>query len=314
MAVPKFHIFMKPLLELLNDGKEHKIQTIYSDLADYFQLSDIDKSEMLPSGRQLLYRNRIGWAKTFLKKAGLIDSLSRATFSINDLGRSVIAENPTVIDPQYLMKFPSFREFMNSQAESSNAEDEKTQRQQIVISDLKDNTPQDELDSAYKKIVKSLQDDLLLEIMQLNPDFFEKLVVDLVVAMGYGGTAEDAARVVGKSGDEGIDGVIKSDRLGFDRIYIQAKKWDPSRTVGRPEIQRFVGALVGQGASKGLFITTCSFTKEAIEFVEKTISQRIVLIDGKQLASLMIEHNIGVSTQFVLALKSIDRDYFENGN
>lgn len=314
MAVPKFHIFMKPLLELLNDGKEHKIQTIYSDLADYFQLSDIDKSEMLPSGRQLLYRNRIGWAKTFLKKAGLIDSLSRATFSINDLGRSVIAENPTVIDPQYLMKFPSFREFMNSQAESSNAEDEKTQRQQIVISDLKDNTPQDELDSAYKKIVKSLQDDLLLEIMQLNPDFFEKLVVDLVVAMGYGGTAEDAARVVGKSGDEGIDGVIKADRLGFDRIYIQAKKWDPSRTVGRPEIQRFVGALVGKGASKGLFITTCSFTKEAIEFVDRTISQNLVLVDGKQLTRLMIEHNLGVSTQFVIAVKNVDRDYFENGN
>ena len=306
MAVPKYHEFMKPMLEMLGDGKEHKTQTLYTDLADHFKLTEADKAEYLPSGRQLLYHNRIGWAKTYLVKAGLAEPCKRAVIRITDLGKATLLENPSEINQLYLMKFPKFIEF------SSNKEThEKTSLPQST--DSTDRTPIEDFADAYKLIQNRLQDELLQEVIQLTPDQFERMVVELVVAMGYGGTAEDAARVVGKTGDEGIDGIIKADRLGFDRIYIQAKKWDPDRTIGRPEIQKFLGALVGQGANKGLFITTCRFSKEASNFVEKSISQRISLVDGNQLTTLMIEHDIGVSTRSVYTIKSVDSDYFESG-
>lgn len=306
MAVPKYHEFMKPLLQMLGDGQEQKIQSLYADLANDFRLTDADRAEYLPSGRQLLYHNRIGWAKTYLVKAGLLESPKRAVVRITDLGKATLLENPPEINPQYLTKFSKFQEFIGPKPTFE--KNSPTQTTQSA-----DRTPIEDLEEAYKLIQSRLQDELLQEVVQLTPDQFERLVVDLVVAMGYGGTAEDAARVVGKTGDEGIDGIIKADRLGFDRIYIQAKKWAPDRTVGRPEIQKFLGALVGQGASKGLFIATCGFSKEASDFVEKSINQRISLVDGNQLTALMIEHNIGVSTQSVYTIKSVDSDYFEGG-
>lgn len=306
MAVPKYHEFMKPLLELLGDGREHKIQNVYADLAQHFHLAEADKVEYIPSGKQPLYHNRIGWAKTYLVKAGLAESKKRAVIQITDLGRSTLIKNPPEINQQYLMRFPKFNEFVEVKEPS-----DKPLPGQLSLST--DRTPIEDLEEAYKLIQNRLQDELLQEVVQLTPDQFERMVVELVVAMGYGGTAEDAARVVGKTGDEGIDGIIKADRLGFDRIYIQAKKWDPDRTIGRPEIQKFLGALVGQGANKGLFITTCEFSKEASNFVEKSISQRISLVDGNQLTTLMIEHDIGVSTQSVYTIKSVDSDYFNNG-
>lgn len=306
MAVPKYHEFMKPLLDLLGDGREHKIQTLYADLADHFKLTAADKAEYLPSGRQLLYHNRIGWAKTYLVKAGLAETCKRAVIRITDLGKATLLENPPEINQQYLLKFPKFIEFT-----SIKETPEKPSLPQST--DSTDRTPIEDFAEAYKLIQSRLQDDLLQEVLQLTPDQFERLVVDLVVAMGYGGTAEDAARVVGKTGDEGIDGIIKADRLGFDRIYIQAKKWAPDRTIGRPEIHKFSGALVGKGANKGLFITTSGFTREAVDFVEKAISQRISLVDGNQLTALMIEHNIGVSTQSAYTIKSVDSDYFGGG-
>ena len=305
MAIPKYYEFMKPLLESLEDGKEHRIQAVYSDLAQYFRLSEADKAEYLPSGKQLLYHNRIGWAKTYLVKAGLVESKKRAVIQITDLGKATLQENTPEINQQYLMRFPKFNEFM----ESKETPDRQSTEQSTHTTDR---TPIEDLEEAYKLIQNRLQDELLQEVVQLTPDQFERMVVELVVAMGYGGTAEDAARVVGKTGDEGIDGIIKADRLGFDRIYIQAKKWSPDRTIGRPEIQKFLGALVGQGANKGLFITTCRFSKEASDFVEKSINQRISLVDSQQLTALMIEHNIGVSTQSVYMIKSVDSDYFNN--
>ena len=275
MAVPKYHEFMKPLLQMLGDGQEQKIQSLYADLAKHFQLTEADIAEYLPSGRQLLYHNRIGWAKTYLVKAGLLESPKRAVVRITDLGKATLLENPPEINPQYLTKFSKFQEFIGPKPTFE--KNSPTQTTQSA-----DRTPIEDLEEAYKLIQSRLQDELLQEVVQLTPDQFERLVVDLVVAMGYGGTAEDAARVVGKTGDEGIDGIIKADRLGFDRIYIQAKKWAPDRTVGRPDIQKFLGALVGQGASKGLFIATCGFSKEASDFVEKSINQRISLVDGKE--------------------------------
>ncbi len=304
MSVPKYHEFMKPLLIALSDNNEHKLRDLYSDLADYFNLNDSDRSELIPSGRQLLYHNRIGWAKTYLKKAGLIDTVSRATFKISEAGKAVLKDNPDFINQQFLMSFQGFKDFINTDNGSDT---------EITTDDDIDKTPQDELANAFIKIQKSLQDDLLTEVYSLTPDLFEKLVVDLVVAMGYGGTAKDAAQVVGKSGDEGIDGIIKADRLGFDQIYIQAKRWDPDKSIGRPEIQKFAGALIGKGASKGLFISTSSYTKEANEFVGKNLSQKIILIDGNMLTKLMVEHNIGVSIQEKIEIKSVDKDYFDNG-
>jgi len=306
MAVPKYHEFMKPMLEMLGDSREHNIHSLYASLAEFFKLTEDDMAVYLPSGKQLLYHNRIGWAKTYLVKAGLAESCKRAVIRITDLGKATLLENPPEINQQYLIKFPKFIEF-------SSIKETPEETSQPESTDSTDRTPIEDFAEAYKLIQSRLQDDLLQEVLQLTPDQFERLVVDLVVAMGYGGTAEDAARVVGKTGDEGIDGIIKADRLGFDRIYIQAKKWAPDRTVGRPDIHQFVGALVGQGANKGLFITTCRFSKEAFEYVKKSIGHRISLVDGNQLTALMIEHNIGVSTQSVFTIKSVDSDYFNGG-
>ncbi|MHC1720883.1 MAG: restriction endonuclease [Clostridiaceae bacterium] len=305
MAIPKYHEFMKPILLLLKDETPHKRSDMYEKFAIQFRLTEEEKEEWLPSGKQQVYKNRIGWALTYLKKANLIESPTRATFTITDSGKSVLKGNPEVVDQEYLMKFDSFKGF------KKNIDDSVNDDQQIVDTPSGE-SPQDMLDRAYKAITSTLTDDVLNEVMNQSPDFFEKLVVDLLVTMGYGGSKIENSQVLGKTGDEGIDGVIKEDKLGFDKIYIQAKRWDIERTVGRPEIQKFVGALTGQGATKGAFITTAGFSKDAKEYVSKQHACKIVLIDGQTLAALMIEHDLGVSVESTYRIKKIDFDYFND--
>jgi len=305
VAIPKYHEFMKSILLLLGNETPHKRLEMYEKFALQFHLTEEEKEELLPSGKEQVYKNRIGWALTYLKKANLIESPTRATFIITELGKSVLKENPDVVDQEYLMKFDSFKVFKKI---IDNPDDDD--KQIVVITSGE--SPQDMLDRAYKAITRTLTDDVLNEVLSQPPDFFEKLVVDLLVTMGYGGSKIDNSQVLGKTGDEGIDGVIKEDKLGFDEIYIQAKRWDVNQKVGRPEIQKFVGALTGQGATKGAFITTAGFSKEAKEYVSKQHACKIVLIDGHTLAALMIEHNLGVSVESNYLIKKIDVDYFND--
>lgn len=301
--IPDYQSLMLPILKLVADGKEHRYRDLIETLAIEFKVTDEERKELLASGNQAIFDNRVGWAKTYLKKAGLLDSPKRATFVITDIGRETLAKNPDRIDAKYLRQFAPFMEFQNASRSNNEAEDE------IVKSESNDLTPEESLDKAYQRIRKSLAAELLNKVVDLSPAFFEKLVVELLVKMGYGGSMKDAGTAIGKSGDEGIDGTIKEDKLGLDIIYIQAKRWRPGNVVGRPELQKFVGALAGQGAKKGIFITTSSFTKDALEYTPRN-ETKIVLIDGVHLAQLMIDSNLGCTVQQTYELKKIDSDYF----
>lgn len=293
---------MLPLMKLVSDGQEHKYRDIIEKLAIEFQITDEERKELLASGNQAIFDNRVGWAKTYLKKAGLLDSPKRATFVITDVGRLTLAKQPDRIDAKYLRQFPAFLEFQNASRNDNETEE-------ITSVAVNDQTPEESLDKAYQRIRKSLASELLNKVVELPPAFFERLVVELLVKMGYGGSIKDAGKAMGKSGDEGIDGTIKEDKLGLDIIYIQAKRWKQGNVVGRPELQKFVGALAGQGAKKGIFITTSNFTKEALEYTPRN-ETKIVLIDGEQLAQLMIDYSLGCTTQQTYELKKIDSDYF----
>lgn len=294
---------MLPLLKQVSDRQEHKYRDLIEKLASEFQVTDEERKELLASGTQAIFDNRVGWAKTYLKKAGLLDSPKRATFVITDTGLATLTKNPDRIDAKYLKQFPSFIEFQNASRNETDTEEE------VSIQEPNERTPEENLDKAYQRIRKSLASELLNKVVELSPTFFERLVVELLVKMGYGGSIKDAGKAIGKSGDEGIDGTIKEDKLGLDIIYIQAKRWKPGNVVGRPELHKFVGALAGQGAKKGIFITTSNFTKEALEYTPKN-ETKIVLIDGEQLAQLMIDYNLGCTTQQIYELKKIDSDYF----
>jgi restriction system protein len=299
--IPDYQSLMLPLLKFVSDGKEYNNRDLIERMAVEFSLTDEERKELLASGIQAIFDNRVGWAKTYLKKAGLIDSPKRTIFVITDLGRQTLAKNPANIDAKYLRQFPAFLEFQNV---SRNENEEEP----INIS-TNEQTPEESLDKAYQRIRKSLALELLSKVVDLSPAFFERLVVELLVKMGYGGSIKDAGKALGKSGDEGIDGTIKEDKLGLDIIYIQAKRWKPGNVVGRPELQKFVGALAGQGAKKGIFITTSNFTKEALEYTPRN-ETKIVLIDGEQLAQLMFDYSLGCTTQQIYELKKIDSDYF----
>ncbi|MBI5807587.1 MAG: restriction endonuclease [Ignavibacteriales bacterium] len=301
--IPDYQSLMLPLLKLLSDGKEHKYRELIETLAEKFHLTAEERKDLLASGNQPIFDNRVGWAKTYLKKAGLIESTQRATFVITQLGKEVLSKNPDKIDVKYLNQFSSFVEFRKFSRKDNESEEEESKN------GANENTPEEILDSAYQSIRKSLASELLQKVIDLSPSFFERLVIDLLVKMGYGGSVKDAGKAIGKSGDEGIDGTIKEDKLGLDTIYIQAKKWKTGNIVGRPEIQKFVGALAGQGAKKGIFITTSTFTKDALDYNPRN-ETKIVLIDGEQLAQLMIDFNIGCTTQQIYELKKIDNDYF----
>ncbi len=305
MPVPTYDKFMLPLLRLAGDGKEHHIRDAIIRLADEFQLSEAERAEMLPSGKKSTVDDRVQWANTYLKKAGLLRSVKRGVFQITDEGRNVLVSNPSLIDRDYLMRFQSFVEFQTP------VSSEHLPRTIKSTKEGTDQTPQEQLQNSYQRLRDELAQELLEQIATCSPSFFERLVVDLLLAMGYGGAIEGAGRIVGRSGDGGIDGIISEDKLGFDVIYVQAKRWDTDSVVGRPTVQAFAGSLIGQGVTKGTLITTSRFSRDAVEFAETTKHLKIVLIDGQQLTQLLIEHNIGVSPVETFVLKKIDSDYFD---
>jgi restriction system protein len=296
MAIPDYQTIMLPLLQFAGEGKEHTLRESVEKLADVFGLSEEEREVLLPSGQQTVFHNRVGWARTYMKKAMLLDAPRRSFFIISKRGKEVLASNPKLIDGEFLGQFAEFNEFKSLRHE-------KTEMELPTTSD----TPEEVLESAFLSLRQSLASDILQQIKSSPPRLFERIVVQLLVAMGYGGTLQDAGKAVGKSGDEGIDGIIKEDRLGLDIIYIQAKRWEG--TVSRPEIQKFAGALQGQRARKGIFITTSEFSKEAQEYVAK-IESKINLIDGQQFAQYMIDHNLGVTPVANYEIKRIDSDYF----
>lgn len=298
MTVPEYQTFMLPLLKLAGDQQEHTLSEAYDRLAKEFNISDAERSELLPSGKQSRFDNRIGWARTYLKKAGLIESAGRGIFRITSRGLDVLKSKPQSITKEYLTRFPEFKEFQARQSvkEDNGNSDEDHNR-----------TPDETLDAAYQVLRRTLAQDLLDRIKNNSPRFFEKAVVDLLLAMGYGGSRIDAGEIVGKSGDGGIDGIIKEDKLGLDAIYIQAKRW--ADTVGRPTLQGFAGSLAGQKARKGVFITTSQFSQDAKTYVER-LDMKIVLIDGEQLAQLMIDYGVGVAEKIAYSVKRVDEDYF----
>lgn len=302
MAVPGYQDFMYPFLKQLEDGKEYTLQNLYVLLANHFNLSDEDIAEKLPSGKQTLLTNRIGWARTYLNKAGLIKVVKRAVFIITEEGLKVIKDSTlTRIDRKFLTKYGSFNEFIKNTT---------TDKTVPKVSTDEEQTPLELIDNNYNVLKNELQELILEKILGCSPAFFERLIVDLIVAMGYGGSVNDAGRAIGKTGDEGIDGIIKEDVLGLDMIYLQAKRWKVDSTISRPNIQGFVGSLVGKKASKGIFITTTKFSKEARIYAE-SIDKRVILIDGKELTNLMFKYNVGVSNEEVYTIKKIDLDFFE---
>lgn len=308
MPIPDYQTAMLPLLRLAADGYEHKFRDAIECLAQDFGLSDEERSEMLPSGTAPLFDNRVGWARTYLKQAGLLTSPKRGVFQITERGKSLLANAPARITVATLDQFDEFRAFRMRRRDTSIESIASVQQPADEQESSNSQTPEDQLALAYQRLRSELELDLLEQVRSVTPVFFERLVIDLLVGMGYGGSRQDAGRAIGKSGDGGIDGIIKEDKLGLDVIYIQAKRWEG--TVGRPEIQKFAGALQGQRANNGVFITTSSYSREATEFAN-LINTKIILIDGRQLAAMMIDHNVGVSTIGMYELKKIDLDYFD---
>lgn len=300
MAIPDYQTCMLPLLKTIADGSDHKMTEVVLNLSQQFKLTQEEQEALLPSGQQSIIANRIGWARTYMKKALLLSYPKRGYSRITDRGKELLKEAPKEIDSKTLRRYEEFVAFEN-QARAG------TTPATSIIENTAYSTPEEALDYGYQKLTENLSDEILEQIMSCSPSFFEKLVVELLVKMGYGGSLKEAASIVGKSGDAGIDGIIKEDKLGLDAIYIQAKRWDG--VVGRPEIQKFVGALDGQKARKGIFITTSLFTKDAVEYAKGT-TVKVVLIDGQRLAELMIENNLGVSTTQVYEIKKVDSDYF----
>lgn len=298
MAIPNYQTFMLPLLNYSADNQVHSINEIIVELSKQFKITEEERKLLLPSGTQYVVDNRIGWAKTYLTKAGLLESTKRGFFKITPRGLDFLKTKPKEINVNVLMQFDEFREFKKRR--DKDGRDDQDEEENSY-------TPQEALEYGLSKINETLADDLIKKIKECNPSFFEKLVIDLLVKMGYGGSKQEAAQVIGKSRDEGIDGIIKEDKLGLDVIYVQAKRWES--VIGRPEIQKFVGALAGQKANKGIFITTSSFTKEAEEY-SKSLSAKLILIDGKKLTDLMIEYNVGVSIVEIIEIKKVDSDYF----
>ena len=300
MAIPDYQTIMLPLLKFAGDGVEHDLREAVDSLKDEFELSEEERKEMLPSGKQRLFNNRVAWALTYIRKAGLVESPKRGIFTITERGQQVLSQNIEKIDIKFLNQFPEFVEFKSIKKKP-------TKKHPTLSKEIEDKNPEETLEAAYQELHHGLASDLLQMVKQCPPDFFEHLVVDVLIKMGYGGSRKEAGQAVGKTSDGGIDGIIKEDKLGLDIIYIQAKRWEG--TVGRPEIQKFAGALQGQRARKGIFITTSNFTKDALDYVEN-IETKIILIDGQRLAELMIAHNVGANTTAIYEIKKIDSDYF----
>ncbi len=309
MPIPNYEEAMIPVLRVLAASSPRQRREITAAVADLLQLSESERQKLLPSGNAPVLRSRVGWALSYMKQAKLVESPKRGIYQITDRGRHALQERPDGIDAEYLEQFPEFREFQTRTRETApNAEAPGTALPEVVPPGARVQSPEEALETAYSQLRGTLQAELLDAVKSASPSFFEDLVVDLLVQMGYGGSRPEAARAVGKTGDGGIDGVIDEDRLGLDVIYIQAKRWDA--TVGRPEIQKFAGALQGQRAKKGIFITTSSFSRDAEDYAQR-IDGRIVLIDGARLASLMFDFNVGVNGRTAYTVKQLDSDYFE---
>lgn len=300
MAIPDYQTLMLPLLRFASDEKEHSLREATDVLSSEFNLTQEETEELLPSGRKSIIYDRVGWARTYLGQAKVLESTRRGFFKISKRGIDLLAQNLQTVNDKTLQQFSEFREFISRKSKKSN---------KVIIESNNQiqNTPEESLEMAYQTIQNALGTEILEKVKSCSPSFFERLVVELLVKMGYGGTLQDAGRAIGKSGDGGIDGIIKEDRLGLDVIYLQAKRWEGN--VSRPEIQKFAGALLGNQARKGVFITTSDFTKEAKDYV-KTISSNIILINGEELAELMIDYNVGVSVATTYEIKKIDSDYF----
>ena len=299
MAVPKFFEFFEGFLRAVADGELHTAKEVREWLASDMRLSENDCSEMLPSGKQSTFHNRVAWARTYLDRAGLIETPSRGKYRITDDGRTALASGEE-INLKYLEKSEKFREFRKTITPDAPS----------LADEEKDESPMEMLDTAFQQITAALASQLMDEVMKLSPTEFEKLVVSLLLHMGYGSGITEAGMITQQSNDGGIDGIIKEDQLGFSSIYIQAKQWAADQTVGKPEIQKFVGALQGQQAQKGLFITTAKFSSGALQYANNLLGTKVVLVDGFTLTRLMIKHNVGVSVEHVYEVKKVDSDFF----
>lgn len=303
MSIPDFQTTMLPVLRRFGDGRVHRVRDLIPGLADEFQLTYEERHELLPSGRQSRFDNRVGWAATYLKQAGLLESRGPRQLVLTRSGRDLLAEHPTTLSVKSLERYPRFLEFKTRK---------KVKAPETTAPKSHDGplgTPEEILETAWQELREELAKDLLAQVRAGSPSFFEHLVVDLLVKMGYGGSYADAAQVVGRSGDGGIDGVIKQDRLGLDAVYVQAKRWEGA--VGSPVVQGFAGGLDGRQASKGVMITTSSFTQDAKAFADR-IAKRIILIDGQTLARYMIEYGVGVTTMRTYDVRRVDLDCFED--
>jgi restriction system protein len=311
MAIPDYQTIMLPLLRLAADRREHTKRELEAQLAAHFGLTESERATLLPSGRQRLFDNRVGWARTYLKQAGLLEAVRRGVIRITERGAGLLSRNLQQIDNDLLDEFPEFTEFKSRTRPRSAQEEVETPEPTDAIRAVDQTlTPDEQIRNGYRALRANLASELLDRVLKASPGFFERLVVELLVAMGYGGTEEDAASVVGRSGDGGIDGIIKEDRLGLDNIYLQAKRWAPHHTVGSPEVRQFAGALQEHRARKGVFITTSTFSREAVESARAS-QTTIVLINGAELAQLMLEFGVGVSVEDTIRLLKVDEDYFE---
>lgn len=316
MSIPDYQTLMLPFLRIAGDGSEYRFRDAIEKLAVEFSLSDDERNVMLPSGTAPMFDNRVGWARTYLKQAGLIESRKRGFFHVTARGKELLATHPARIDNSTLEGYPEFIAFKLRRGEERSSPKRSQElltldEPPLQIATQSDSTPEELFSQAYQRLRSNLESELLEQVKVVTPAFFERLVIDLLVGMGYGGSRHDAGKAIGRSGDGGIDGIIKEDKLGLDAIFIQAKRWEG--TVGRPEIQKFAGALQGQRANKGVFITTSNFSREAEEYAS-IISSKIILVDGEQLVSLMVDHNVGVSPVSRFELKRVDSDYFEGNS
>lgn len=306
MAVPDYQSIMLPLLELAAErGEEMSTGEAIQALGSRLGLTEDDLKEMLPSGAQGTFANRVGWAASYLKQAGLLESTRRGFYRISARGQELLKENPARVDVNLLKRYPEFVEFQRRKGTRAAARGDVS----LSLGDKGAVTPSEALENAYENLRDELANELLAKLKKASPAFFERIVVELLVRMGYGGSRVDAGRAIGRSGDGGIDGIIKEDKLGLDVVYIQAKRWD-TNAVGRPDVMQFAGALQAQRANKGILITTSRFTDDARTYVNQ-IGSKIVLVDGEQLAELMIDHDVGVSTLASYPVKKIDSDYFD---
>ncbi len=302
MTIPSTQILMLPVLKLGTRG-EVRVSDAVELLSDEFSLTPEERKQLASSSSETKMRSRVGWAIHNLVQAKLLRRPKRGYFTITKRGREVLASSPAEISREFLMQFPEYVEKIYDKSSRTSATD---------AGKGESSTPEEQIDSAYAEITAALRKELLDKVLEGTPEFFERLIVKLFVKMGYGGSLEDAGEHVGRSGDEGVDGIIKEDRLGLDLLYLQAKRYAPGNSVGRPDIQKFAGSLLGKGANKGIFVTTSCFSEQAKSYAEN-VPQRLVLIDGEELAGLMLEHGVGVRKSYTVELKKIDEDFFEQG-